>query len=294
MAAADLKNTLNGMDVVAGDEELANLPPEAQAIIQALGQISSAPTPEETAAAQAQAASAFGPLMPGPAAQQPLPPQASDLGSFLTLLASNIAGTVNPEFGKAGPAALADQRRQRDAMMELNASTEKERSEQALKISIAMTEAALKQAQNAGDDRAAAQKATQLARLNDILGRRATTQRIAEQGEQNRLTGASLVQQRSAAQLKLKQDIKKALDESGLPEAAKVRLRANEGFLGTALSRATQVDPMTGQAPFSIDVALKAAQEQFDGLLQEELQKAGLVDSTKAAPAKKSDSLNIR
>src|SRR6185436_14711486 len=134
--ARGLDNTLSGMDVTAGDEALndQSLPPEALAIMQLLGSSSNAPTAEDTATGMANAKAAYAPLLAANAVPGTPPAQASPLGQFLTLLSSNIAGTVRPEFGQPGRQALAQQQEEQDIFK----GSERERTKTGLELAAKM------------------------------------------------------------------------------------------------------------------------------------------------------------
>lgn len=274
--AASLKNTMSGTDVQAGDEALAgeSLPPEAQALAALLQGISSAPTPEETAAGQAQAQAAFAPLMAqlqkqGEADQAPA--QTSPFGSFLVNLASNIAGSVNPAFAKPGQEALENQRQEG---IKFTGRAE-ERTSQGLKLAASMTEAALKAAQDAGDDRAATQKALALARLNDTLARRRQSEGIQERGKVQKDVANTNSQNRVRVTLQLRRDLDKKIDNLKLPADVALRLRAKKDFWTSWLSSETRVDPYTGEAPMDPNDAREQASQGFDDDLNAELAKIG-------------------
>lgn len=270
------------MDVVAGDEALLQpLSPEAAAIAQLISQISSAPTPEMLASGRQQAEQAFAPLMEQANTPGQAPAATSPLGQSLTLLTSNIAGTVRPEFGAAGKNALNEQREEQSAFQ----GREADRSKMGLQLAMKMTEQGLKIAADAGDDKAVSQKAIQLARLRDTLQRGAAKERIAQTGEEQRKNIRLTAGERVKAGVDLKTRLNKLVEDSDLSTAGKIRLKSHTSFLVTFLDNATRIDPNTGEPPIPLNVALSQAQQQFDAFLTEQLQKEGKLPKEEAAPA---------
>lgn len=277
-----IANTLSGQDVVAGDEALMQgLPPEALEAARALLQISSAPTPEGLAQAQGLTAQAFGPAIqqlqnqPAPAPLA-VPDTTTPLGQFLSLLAANIAGTVRPEFAQPTLSELERQHEERQQAQRFNlAQTQAFRQTQAtrgLDLAAKMSAEALDAAKEAGDDKAALEKALQLAKINDALisqrqregiGQRGTERRkdIAARGAETRTNILLRSQERVKAGVELKRQIRDLLADSDLPPAAKLRLNKHAALLNTAL-RKSEDEPTE---------ALTKAQQEFDRLYNEEV-----------------------
>jgi hypothetical protein len=183
MAGASLKGTMSGTEVVGPNpptDPYADMPPEVRAAAQKLLSISSAPTQADVDAAHQLAAAAYAPVMqqiqnqPAPSPQTV--DQADPLHTFAALLAANLAGSVNPAAATPTYNKLASQREEAQGVAKENRTAQrdflKNQSEQSLQVASQITSDALKQAADAGDDKAATQKALQLARINDALERR--------------------------------------------------------------------------------------------------------------------------
>lgn len=284
--ADELQNTLAGQNVTSGfDALLQDLPPEAQAAARQLLQISSAPTEEEKQAAQAQTAAAYAPVLQAFGAQQapaPLaePAQSSPLQQFLTLLASNVASTVHPSLGEPGFQALEQEKKETQRVREVNQFAQEKfrtgHAERGLELAAQMAKDSLAAAAAAGDDRAAAQKALQLARVQDALARRKQGEGIAATGEQRRQT--VLLENREALKraVAFKKAVTQQLETLKLSPAGLMRLRANANFLSDYITNASKKDPMTGVAEMTVQDAIDVAQQKFDTVMQDQLQKEGL------------------
>lgn len=297
---ADLQNTLSGQSVQSGfDELMQGLPPEALEAARKLLSVSSAPTPDEQAAAQSQVESAYAPLLAqlqneAPPSPAEVPQEASPFNQFAAMLAANLAGNVNPRFMAPTYDELANQKQaaaQTEAANTLASEKFKtEHTRKALELAADMTKASISQAQKAGDDRAATQKAIQLAKINSELTKQRRLEEIGATGKEQRETAQLRIREGAKAAIKLKTTIKQTIDGLDLSTAGKMRLRANTEFLSDFVRNASRPDPMTGEAEMTVSDALSQAQTKFDDLVQDQLAKEGksfknpgATDTTKAA-----------
>ena len=271
--ADSLQGTLSGDQLLFPD-----LPPEAMSAVQALLSTNSQPTDAETAAGNARAAAAYAPLLAqlkNESAPTPEPvPQASNLGTFLGLLAGNLAGSVNPNFAEPAMKTFEQQRAEAANIRSENRSEqrkfESDHSDRALVIAQQMTQDALKNASDAGDDRAAAQKALQLARINDSLDTRRQKALKEAQGEQTRQNIVLRNQERVKANVELKRQLMDLTDQSGLTPAGKLRVRAAMNLATAYFNHATQLNPNTGEREIDLGTATKTAQDMVQQAIDRE------------------------
>lgn len=231
-------NAKNGFDTTGSE-----LPPEALAAIQALSQIQSAPTAGDETQGAANAQSAFAPLLAQLQGQQfspsPAPEGPGNLNTFLGVLAANLANAANPEqqFGKPALDELSSLHAEQADVAKMNRTEkfafQKRQADDGLQLAHDMTIEGLKQAQAAGDDKAAAQKAVQLARLNDSLERRRNAEEhgfklgeIAAKTKQDKKDAGAADQTEIDAAI---QDVIERGDEAFKSYSVKLRPQIGEG-----------------------------------------------------------------
>lgn len=190
----NLQGTMSGGGLSADFNTAGlDLPPEVLEAARQLLAISSAPTPGEQGAAKTATESAFAPVQQQLASQQapadiPMPEVAGPLGSFLGLLSANLAGQIDPALARPTYNALEDQRNNAREIGEFNrkqkAEFDQQHSTKELDLAMSMTAQSLKMAQDAGDDRAATQKALQLEKIKAALEKQRL--QIIEQGDTDR------------------------------------------------------------------------------------------------------------
>lgn len=282
--ADSLQGTLQGGDVQSGfDAILQDLPPEAIEAARKLMQVSSAPTADETQAAQQRVQAAYAPALAQLQAQQAPTPQdvpnaPSPLQQFAALLSANVAGSVNPQFAKPTLEAF-DTAQNAPARIEAanrlaQESFNKSHVEAALKLAADMSKDEIAQAAHAGDSRAASEKALQLARVNDALQRRASNEKIGHQGEQTRQNIAA----RQAAAVRTRIQIKNFLDSQiegfkDISPADRLRLKSQASFILESMKEATRVDQMSGESAMTPTEAFGEAQKRWAAAVDEVLHK---------------------
>jgi hypothetical protein len=212
-----------------------------------LADVAQQPVPQ-TGPSQADIASFFQPLLDQVQNERaplsrPVPAETSPTGTFLGLLAGNLATTFskNPAFAEQSQRYLAEQERKRQAISEQNYADEltfsKEKKNRLIVIRGQILETQLEKAIKEGDQERALVISTNMAKLQEGLQRESQKQK-AEQ--EKALIGARGAEDRktNAAQAKIKMEEEKAA--AGKPLTTKEYLAARN-----AVARNKELDEKT-------------------------------------------------
>lgn len=190
MANGDLRGTLTKDPRPPGTQDFAGLGPEASQALSALLSIQTGPSQEDLQQGEEIAGQAFQSVQQEISGRTPppgvdVPDRPSPLGTFLSVFLANVGAQAARDPSLARPTLEAVQRKEQERAEaeEFNFETNQKFRDQQVKdrliATTKQTMEALDIAQKSGDDKTAAAKAGQLARLNSLLRREEEQSRIS-------------------------------------------------------------------------------------------------------------------